>query len=227
MCQGGGYELFWQICQSIIPNVELPKGAALVMTPEIFCHSKVKFEKAEDLKGLKMRTAGEGGEVLKRMGVVTLFMPHEEIYEALQRGVLDMAESGGPQMDWSLAYQECSPYVYVGTLRQPTDPAYFGINKNDWAKLSDELKGIVIACARQQAMQYYMEQVLEDAKAIDKFREYGNEIIPVPDAIKTAYRDVAKAYYAEEAAKLPVMKAILDSQYAFEELYYGYVGGWD
>jgi len=227
LMEGGGLELYHELVNSFLPNLYTPTGACWMGTPEVFCHSVVRFETPEDLDGLKMRTAGDGGEILARMGVVTLFMPHEEIYESLQRGVIDMAESGGPQFDWDLAYQEVAPYFYSGTLRQPCEWLNWAINRDSWAALTPDLQKLVINACQAEAMTYYLETVVKDAEAVDRFREYGNTILAVPEPVKERFREIAKEYYDEVSADDPFMQRALESAYAFQELYSGYVGTWD
>lgn len=49
-----------------------------------------------DLKGLKMRIPGLGGEVFKRAGGTPVNLPGGELYTALQTGALDATEWVGP-----------------------------------------------------------------------------------------------------------------------------------
>jgi len=223
----GGLELYQELIANDLPNLLYLKGAGFIGTPEVFCHSTIKFETPEDLVGVNMRTAGDGGEVLARMGLNTLMMPHEEIYESLQRGLLDMAESGGPQFDWTLAYQEVAPYFYSGTLRQPCEWLGYAINRQSYEALSPELQEIVHAVVRADAMIYYNETIIKDAETVAMFREYGNEILAVPDSVKEVFREKAKEFYDETSADDPFMQKALASMDAFMELYYGYVGTWD
>ncbi len=45
-----------------------------------------------DLKGLRMRIPNLGGRVYARAGATTVLTPAAEIYAALERGVIDVAE---------------------------------------------------------------------------------------------------------------------------------------
>src|SRR5690625_6009974 len=70
----------------------------------------------EDLKGLKMRTAGFAGEVLARMGVVPQQIPGGDIYPALEKGTLDAVEFVGPADDEALGLQKVDKYYYTPGL---------------------------------------------------------------------------------------------------------------
>ena len=52
-----------------------------------------------DIQGLKIRMAGLQSEVLSRLGATTINLPGGEVMPALQSGVIDAAEWGGPWMD--------------------------------------------------------------------------------------------------------------------------------
>src|SRR3546814_9437204 len=54
-----------------------------------------EIKSVADLQGLKMRTAGFGGEVLSRMGVVPQQIPPGDIYPSLEKGTLDAVEFVG------------------------------------------------------------------------------------------------------------------------------------
>jgi len=65
-----------------------------------------------DLKGLKMRTAGFAGKVMERMGVMPQALPGGEIYQALEKGVIDAAEWVGPYDDQKLGFYKVAPYYH-------------------------------------------------------------------------------------------------------------------
>src|SRR4029077_12896192 len=56
----------------------------------------------DDVKGLKIRSLGLGGEVYRRLGSTPQTTPPGEILTSLQSGVLDAAEFVGPGTDISL-----------------------------------------------------------------------------------------------------------------------------
>src|SRR5688572_342087 len=55
-----------------------------------------------DLKGLKLRSLGLGGEVFRRLGATSVSIPPGEIFPALQSGVVDGAEFTTPASDIAL-----------------------------------------------------------------------------------------------------------------------------
>src|SRR5690606_26710871 len=55
-----------------------------------------------DLRGLKMRIPGLGGEVMDQLGVTVQVIPGGEIYPSLERGAIDATEWVGPYDDEKL-----------------------------------------------------------------------------------------------------------------------------
>src|SRR5690606_18258961 len=65
-----------------------------------------------DLKGLKMRIPGLGGEVLARAGGTPVMLPGGEIFTALQTGIIDATEWVGPYNDLAFGLQKAAKYYY-------------------------------------------------------------------------------------------------------------------
>jgi TRAP-type mannitol/chloroaromatic compound transport system substrate-binding protein len=45
------------------------------------------------------------GEILKRLGASQVMLAGQEIYQALEKGVIDAAEFSTPDNDWGLGFQ--------------------------------------------------------------------------------------------------------------------------
>ena len=65
-----------------------------------------EINQVEDLKGLKMRIPGLGGEVLNRLGGSSQTIPSQELFTAMQSGVIDALEWVGPWNDMALDFIE-------------------------------------------------------------------------------------------------------------------------
>jgi TRAP-type mannitol/chloroaromatic compound transport system substrate-binding protein len=71
---------------------------------------KKEIKTLADLKGLKFRTGGMGGQVLTKLGVVTQQLPAGEIYSALEKGTIDAAEFTVPHDDEKLGLNKIAKY---------------------------------------------------------------------------------------------------------------------
>src|ERR1041384_5797939 len=96
-----------------------------------------------DVRGLKLRTLGLGGEVYRRLGATPQTTPPAEILVSLQSGVIDGAEFVGPGTDIALGlYRVASSYYYPG-FNKPNGTGECIVSLKSWNALSDELKDII------------------------------------------------------------------------------------
>lgn len=212
---GGGDELCAEIFEA---ELNLKYIGPLVEGPEVWCHSTVELKTLDDLKDLKMRAAGDGGQILARMGVGVVQFPSTELYEAIQRGVVDAGESGGIGVNWGRGFHEVADYLYTSPTRAPHDVRALWINREAWEALTPDLQEIVIMAVHDEAKQWLAEQVIIDAEVVAKYVDYGTIIKPIPQEIVTAYIAEARAFYAERAAEDPVAARILESKQKFQDM---------
>ena len=103
-----------------------------------------------DLKGLKLRSLGLGGEVYRRLGATPQTTPPAEILTSLQSGVLDAAEFVGPGTDIALGLYRVAPFYYYPGFNKPNGTGECIVALKAWDALSDDLKAIVAhACATE------------------------------------------------------------------------------
>ncbi len=103
-----------------------------------------------DLRGLKIRALGLGGEVFRRLGATPQTTPPAEILASLQSGVLDAAEFVGPGSDIALGLYRLAPYYYGPGFNKPNGTGECIVSLKAWNALDGELKAIVShACAAE------------------------------------------------------------------------------
>jgi TRAP-type mannitol/chloroaromatic compound transport system substrate-binding protein len=103
-----------------------------------------------DLRGLKLRSLGLGGEVYRRLGATPQTTPPAEILTSLQSGVLDGAEFVGPGTDIALGLYRVAPFYYYPGFNKPNGTGECIIARKVWDTLADDLKAIVAhACAAE------------------------------------------------------------------------------
>ena len=146
-------------------------------TAEAFLHSRKPVRTMDDLKGLKLRTAGAWLEISKSLGAASVTTPGPETYPMLERGAIDATEWGTLYENISMGFHKIAKYVIIPGVHQPSAPFELCVNKDAWAKLSDRDKSIVEMSAKQVTMDSWMRVGAEDAKALKFFRDQGNEII--------------------------------------------------
>jgi len=188
------------------------------LPPEIFCQSNKKIDDPGDLKGLKMRCSGDGGEILASMGVSTVFFPGAELYESMQRGVIDAFEYASPFLNWGMGFHEVAKYLYLSPSRGPTDVAHVWVNRDAWEELTPDLQQIVFDACDAVGFDYFAESVVRDDEALVQYLDYGTEVMRLPEEVEAAFLEASQAFYAKRAAADPFYKKILDDHWAFKAL---------
>jgi TRAP-type mannitol/chloroaromatic compound transport system substrate-binding protein len=195
------------------------KGAGFHGTPEIWIHLDKPLKSLADIKGLKMRCSGDGGAVLARMGLGTVFMPLGELFEAMKRGTIDAYECSSPQFDWTMKLNEVGKYIYLSPTRAPTEVYQFLVKKSKFEALPDDIKIIVEDIGRAEATRYHSVLVSKDEAALENFRKYGNIVETLPKDIDAEFVKQANIYLDEQAVKYPEVKEVLDSMRAFAKMW--------
>ncbi len=103
----------------------------------------------EDIKGLKIRIAGIGGEILSRMGAIPQQIAGSDIYPSLEKGTIDAAEWVAPYDDEKLGFYKVAPHYYSPGWWEPGPAVHFYVNKAEWEKLPKEYQAAFrAACTR-------------------------------------------------------------------------------
>jgi TRAP-type mannitol/chloroaromatic compound transport system substrate-binding protein len=110
-------------------------------------------------------------------------------------------------------------YVVVPGVHQPTAPFELIINKDAWAKLSDRQKEAVQDAAKLTTLQSWLTIGVEDAKALDFYREQGNEIIHLSKEVQIEARKIALKWADEQSADNDWFARVWDNQKQFMKLW--------
>jgi TRAP-type mannitol/chloroaromatic compound transport system substrate-binding protein len=142
-----------------------------------------------------------------------------EIYQALDRGVIDMAECCSANMNWELAFHEVCPYAYFSLTRAPIQGVQFGVNREAWDALPADLQRIVEMQFEWWAKRRYQEVLRVDLVAFDKMLEYGVQTLDVPQKLNDEIIRASKEFYAAERASDPFFDEVFSSQEAFRSVF--------
>jgi TRAP-type mannitol/chloroaromatic compound transport system substrate-binding protein len=156
----------------------------------------------EDMKGLKMRIPGLGGEVFSELGVNPILLPAGEIYTSLERGVIDATEWVGPALDLKMGFYKVAPYYYSG-WHEPGSVLELTFNKYKWEKLSDEHQAIIEMASADMNNRMMIEFHAENIKALETLKTLHVNINAYPkdviDAGKAALVNVTQRLGKENA----------------------------
>lgn len=128
----------------------------------------------EDLKGLKLRIPGWGGEVYADLGSEVTLLPPGELYPALQTGKLDGLEFIGPALDYGMKFHEVADYYYTG-WHSPGTELQFLVNKAKFEKLPVKFQEILKLAMKVSAYDMYPQTYHQSSVNLDKIlKEHPN-----------------------------------------------------
>lgn len=217
--QKGGLELANQMTEEF--GVTILRGPYCA-PPEVWAMSTVPINSLADIKGLRMRCMGDAGEMLDKMGMSVIFLPGGEIYESVQRGVLDAFEYSSPMVNYDMAFYEICKYWIMSNTRYPTDVLPYWVNTESWEKLPTGLKNLVQSEAEAETWNLYSYVSAVTVESVEKVQDYGCIFSHLPEDVEAAFLKIAKDFYDERAAGDPFYAKVLESQCQFQKEYAGY-----
>ncbi len=212
--EGGGQDLWAEFRQERFDLVSMP---LFIRPAEVFLHSKKPVSSLDDLQGLKLRTAGAWLELASELGAAPVTMAAGDVYTSLERGVIDATEWGTLYENVSPGFNKIAKYVIIPGVHQPTAPYELVINPDAWAELSDLDKQMVKLAAKVVTLESWMTIGHEDAKALQYYRDNGNEVIVLSDEVKRKAKDIATVWADKQAAENPWFKRVMDAQREYEQ----------
>jgi TRAP-type mannitol/chloroaromatic compound transport system substrate-binding protein len=185
-----------------------------------------ELQEVEDLKGLKFRVGGMGGQVLAKLGVVPQQIAPGDVYPALERGTIDAAEFVGPYDDEKLGFQRVARFYYYPGWWEGGAMMHLIINTEQWNKLPKTYQRIVQGAAESANNWMLAKYDSVNAPALRRLVGNGAQLRPFPPAIMEAAYKAAQELYAEIAETSPTFKRALESMNAFrtEQLQWWQVG---
>ena len=102
-----------------------------------------EIKSRDDVRGLKLRSLGLGGEVYRRLGAIPQTTAPGEILVALQSGLIEGAEFVGPGSDIALGLYRYAPFYYYPGFNKPNGTGECIVTLKAWQALDRELKAIV------------------------------------------------------------------------------------
>ena len=168
----------------------------------------------DDLKGLKMRIAGLGGEVLRRLGASVIMLPPTDIFSALESGTIDAAEWVGPWNDLAFGLYKVVGNYYMPAFHELGPALEITVNTEKFKALPDDLQSIVREAARATSYHTMADFHYNNMMSLGPLLEKeGVTLRQLPDEMTMAL--------AKESAV--VLKELADSSPLAGEIYNSFV----
>jgi len=171
-----------------------------------------------DLRGLKLRSLGLGGEVYRRLGATPQTTPPAEILTSLQSGVIDGAEFVGPGTDIALGLYRVAPYYYFPGFNKPNGTGECIVARKVWDALAADLQAIVAHACAAETNFALAEMERLNAQALGALtQEHGVKPAAFPDDLVAAARQQATDVVGDIAARSDLAGKVHASYAAFRE----------
>ena len=171
----------------------------------------------DDIKGLKIRMPGLGGEVWSKLGAITVNLPGGEIFTSLQTSAIDATDWVGPYNDLAFGLHKAAKYYYFPGWQEPQAVVESMVNQKAFDALPADLQAIVVEAARAATLDMMDDYVFNNAKALQSLKSEGVQFKRLPDEVLQAMREQSNVVLEALAAENDLNGRIWASQKAFLE----------
>ncbi|GAB3515891.1 hypothetical protein GCM10027575_36520 [Phytohabitans suffuscus] len=192
-----------------------------------------KIETLADAKGVRVRVAGEPfASEAKALGMEPIVIPGTEMFEALQRGVVDcVTAADGGEIYTTFGLTEVGKYL-VPIQFSPTTFISFMMNKDQWDDLPRPAQKIILETWADYEVKRLRETLTGYGRFLDDAEKRGIEFTD-PSEINTKLAAHQKAAVADLVKSAPpgiadpegVLKAYLDKLATYLPVAQGLVKG--
>jgi TRAP-type mannitol/chloroaromatic compound transport system substrate-binding protein len=212
MYEGGGMDMYWEFYRDILKLnvVAFPIGGS---SPQAFGWFKRPIKNLADFKGMKCRQTGIVAEIFQRMGMTTVNMPGGEIIPSAQRGVIDCAEWVGGVEDLRLGLPQVWKYHYTPGMHESNSMLEVIVNGDVWKAFTPHQQEVVRSATLETFVRWGIRWQKQNADAIEEMRtKHGTQLLRTPPEVLIEFLKTWDKMAAEESAKDPFFKKVLDSQ---------------
>ncbi|KZL21396.1 Monocarboxylate 2-oxoacid-binding periplasmic protein precursor [Pseudovibrio axinellae] len=179
-------------------------------------------ETLDDLKGRKLRMAGLGGEVMRKLGVTPVNIPASEIFTSLQTHVVDGVEFLGPWSDSALGFQKLVKYYYGPGFNKPNGTGEGIVNAVALEGLPLDLQAVVENACRVEADLALSEANAQNAASLKVLQtEHSVEIREFPEdvlsTLKIKSEEVLDVYTQKDKATRNIYESYIQAKEALSD----------
>lgn len=208
LLKGGGYELWRELYRSfgVRPFVSGNTGVQMAgwFNKEI--------NSLADIKGLKMRIPGLGGEVLNRAGGTPVLIPGSEVFTALETGAVDAAEWVGPYNDLAMGLYKAAKYYYYPGWHEPGTSTEALVNQQAFDDLPTDLQHIVEQACHAANLTMQADFTTKNNAALQVLVEQHKvQLRKLPDDVLQKLRELSDQVVTETASGDELGQRILES----------------
>jgi tripartite ATP-independent transporter DctP family solute receptor len=191
-----GQELLDKITAS--PNAGLVALCWMDSGARSLYNTKRPIKSIEDLKGLKFRVIGNPifVDMMNALGGNGVAMGYDQVFSALQTGVIDGAENNPPSYVFSTHYTAAKYYSLTEHL---IIPEVLVFSKRAWTSLSNDDQTLIRKLAREAQLEERELWKKYETQAMEKAKAAGCEIVEIAD--KSPFQNAVKPVWDKYGPK--------------------------
>src|ERR1700688_272786 len=191
-----GQELLDKITAS--PNANLVALCWMDCGARSLYNTKHPIKGIEDVKGLKFRVIGNPIfiDMMNSLGGNGVAMGYDQVFSALQTGVIDGAENNPPSYVFSNHFTAAK---YFSLTEHLIIPEVLVFSKKTWTSLSSEDQGLMKKFAREAQLEERDLWKKYELQAMDKAKAAGCQIVEIPD--KAPFQNAVKPVWDKYGPK--------------------------
>lgn len=217
--EGGGLAKLQEIYAKKFNLIQFPAGNTGTQMGGWF---RREVSTLNDLKGLKMRIPGLGGQVMAKLGVTVQTLGGGEIFQALQTGAIDATEWVGPYDDEKLGLNKIAKFYYYPGWWEPGATLEMQINLNEWNKLPPQYREAIKTAAYESNATMLARYDARNNEALQRLLSSGIQLRPYSEEILQAAEKASFALYDDFAAKDTDFKAVYQQWKQFRDRIYAW-----
>jgi len=179
-----------------------------------------------ELRGLRFRIPGIGGEVMARLGVTVQNLAGAEIYPALERGAIDATEWIGPYDDEKLGFHQVAKNYYYPGWWEPGVSMGLLIDLEEYNALPTAYQEILRGVCGETFADRLAAYDAANGPALQRLiNDHGVTIREYPaDIMDAAWRE-SNAYLEEQASADATFRQVYQSFRTFRDHQWAYARG--
>jgi tripartite ATP-independent transporter DctP family solute receptor len=191
-----GQELLDKITAS--PNANLVALCWMDSGARSLYNTKHPIKSIEDIKGLKFRVIGNPifVDMMNALGGNGVAMGYDQVFSALQTGVIDGAENNVPSYVFSNHYTAAKYFTLTEHL---VIPEMLVFSKRIWSTLSADDQNLIKKFAREAQLEERELWNQYEQKALEKAKAAGCQIVEISD--KTPFQNAVKPVWDKYGPK--------------------------
>lgn len=171
----------------------------------------------DDLKGLKMRFPGVGGQVMARAGVNIQNLPGGQVYFALERGVIDAADWVSPYDDEILQLNKAAKYYYMPSWAEPGATLGLYLNNDIFKDLPKDIRDTIATVARAANERMFAQYTARNGPALKRLVDDGAQVRTFPSEVLDLLKKYTDEIQQEHADKNKLYAKVYDQWQGFRD----------